>query len=362
MVDVFEPTLFEALVRGFAAARDEDVEATRAQLAIIGARDAHFLHALPPMAMLGEVLALAGTDDRRRLVRDALARADRTDVVGTHVSFTYDGTALRVLGLLDASLGDLTGAEANLRAALDLATRRRHRPWVAQISYELGNVLATSKRSEARALHEESLRDARELGMTSLVARASAKLDARPATTPTPAIDRVSLTLAGEVWTVERGGSRARVKDGRGVRLLAKLVERPGEEIHVLALAADEGGGLVETNAGEMIDARARDAYRARLAAIDEETASLGASLGDRGDAARVARLARERSAIVAELSRATGLGGRTRHAASATERARVNVQRRVKDAIARIAEVDAALGRFFEQSISTGTFCCFRP
>jgi hypothetical protein len=39
-----------------------------------------------------------------------------------------------------------------------------------------------------------------------------------------------------------------------------------------------------------------------------------------------------------------------------------VNVQRRVKDAIARIAELDAELGRFFDTTVSTGTFCCFRP
>jgi hypothetical protein len=37
-------------------------------------------------------------------------------------------------------------------------------------------------------------------------------------------------------------------------------------------------------------------------------------------------------------------------------------VQRRVKDAVARIAELDAGLGGFLERAVSTGTFCRFRP
>jgi hypothetical protein len=76
----------------------------------------------------------------------------------------------------------------------------------------------------------------------------------------------------------------------------------------------------------------------------------------------RVAKLRREKEALVKELTRAIGIGGRARQARSATERARVNVQRRLKDAIAKIAEADGELGRFFERSVRTGTYCCFRP
>ncbi len=62
------------------------------------------------------------------------------------------------------------------------------------------------------------------------------------------------------------------------------------------------------------------------------------------------------------QLARAVGLGGRARHDGSATERARVNVQRRIKDAITRVGELDPLVGRFLERSVRTGTFCCFRP
>ena len=126
----------------------------------------------------------------------------------------------------------------------------------------------------------------------------------------------------------------------------------------MLALASgDETTSVPESSAGEMLDERARRAYRERLADLEEAIAEAER----RANAAGAARLQREREAILAELARAVGLGGRARHAGSATERARVNVQRRVKDAIARIAEVDEDLGRFFERAVRTGTFCCFR-
>ena len=79
-------------------------------------------------------------------------------------------------------------------------------------------------------------------------------------------------------------------------------------------------------------------------------------------DTARAERLREERDALTAELRRAVGLGGRLRKIGSVTERARVNVTRRVRDAIARVAEAHPELGRYLTESIRTGTYCSFRP
>jgi hypothetical protein len=43
-------------------------------------------------------------------------------------------------------------------------------------------------------------------------------------------------------------------------------------------------------------------------------------------------------------------------------ERARVNVQRRLKDAIRRIGEQDPGLGRYLEATVRTGTYCVYQP
>jgi hypothetical protein len=65
---------------------------------------------------------------------------------------------------------------------------------------------------------------------------------------------------------------------------------------------------------------------------------------------------------LAAELARGVGLGGRDRRAGGAAERARVNVQRRLKDALDRISAADAELGRHVSRSVRTGTFCCYEP
>jgi hypothetical protein len=106
-----------------------------------------------------------------------------------------------------------------------------------------------------------------------------------------------------------------------------------------------------------MLDHRARTAYRHRLAEIDGQLAAAEAA----GDAESTRRLSLEKRALAGELARATGLSGRARLAGSATERARINVQRRLKVAIGRVGAVDPELGRFLSRAVCTGTYCCFR-
>ena len=151
-------------------------------------------------------------------------------------------------------------------------------------------------------------------------------------------------------------GRTVRVRDLKGMRYLARLLADPGREFHVLDLVAAESrpaaaaesgraAGLSRTalgDAGEMLDARAKDAYRRRLAEIEDDIEQARAL----GDTEREAQADAERDFLVRELSRAVGLGGRDRRAASASERARVSVTRAVRQAIARIGEHHPAARR----------------
>jgi hypothetical protein len=56
------------------------------------------------------------------------------------------------------------------------------------------------------------------------------------------------------------------------------------------------------------------------------------------------------------------GLGGRARRAGSAAERARSAVQRRIKNALGRIADADPELGAVLSRSVRTGNFCVYLP
>src|SRR5215212_5695043 len=176
----------------------------------------------------------------------------------------------------------------------------------------------------------------------------------------------------GDYWSVIFEGRTVRVRDLKGMRYLARLLADPGREYHVLDLVAAETGsgaqaagshaaGLPRSalgDAGESLDAQAKDAYRRRLAEIDDDLEQAHTI----GDAERAAQANAERDFLVQELARAFGLGGRDRRAASASERARAAVTRAVRQAMTRIAEHHPQLGQHLSRTIRTGTYCVYVP
>lgn len=175
-----------------------------------------------------------------------------------------------------------------------------------------------------------------------------------------------TLVADGSHWLVEFDARSVRMRDTKGLRYLAELVARPGVERHVFDLVdrvegAPEEPGLDRRrigDAGALLDGQARKAYRHRVEQLREEMTE--AELFEDGD--RAARIQGEIDAIVAELARAFGLGGRARRAASAVEKARLNVTRAIRTAIARIAEVHPAAGHELDRGVRTGMYCSYQP
>jgi hypothetical protein len=179
----------------------------------------------------------------------------------------------------------------------------------------------------------------------------------------------------GEYWTVVFEGSVVRLRDTKGLRHLARLLAHPGREFHTVDLeAADSqpappgaraGRGEPELavrrdlgDAGVLLDATAKATYRARLA-------ELGAELEEAegfNDPARAAKARQEMDVLVSELARAVGLGGRDRRAAAHAERARLNVTRAIRAAMANLARANPALGRHLAATIRTGRYCAYTP
>ncbi len=163
----------------------------------------------------------------------------------------------------------------------------------------------------------------------------------------------------GDYWSVVFAGRTVRVRDLKGMRYLAQLLIHPGREFHVLDLvAAETGQKLALGDAGELLDERAKSAYRRRLAEIEDDIEQARAL----ADASREAQADAEREFLVRELARAAGLGGRDRRAASASERARSGVTRAVRQAIARLGEHHPELGEHLNRAIRTGTYCAYAP
>jgi hypothetical protein len=247
------------------------------------------------------------------------------------------------------------------------------RPWLAQVMLDWAEAASrnTSDRDTARihALLNDAETLAGEIGMTIVQRRVLACRAALGESVPTapqparprvPAVDYFRLSRDGEVWLCECEGQSFRLRDNRGLRMLARLVSSPGTELHVLDLMGpgDADQPIDAGDSGELLDDRARRDYRRRLEALRarlEDAESIQDAEG--ADAARA-----EIEHLSEELSRAFGLDGRQRRAGSVAERARVNVQRRLKHALERIAKECPAAGRHLEWAVRTGTFCSYRP
>ncbi len=310
-------------------------------------------------------------------------------VVDTLESST--GAVDRYLGLAALTAGDLPAAERHLRDAVDLNTRIGARPWTARTQADLAALLLArdqpGDREQAAELLAAALGTARRLGMTAFTQRAGDVLaraggDGHPGQAQ-PRSARAADGIAswsvcrreGEYWSIAFAGQGFRLKDVKGLHYLAHLLRNPGREFHVLDLAAagqavQAGGPRMSpapdddlrparlSDTGPILDEQAKTAYRARLRELEEELAEATSW----ADPVRAARARQEMQFLADQLAAAVGLGGRDRRAGSPAERARVNITRAIRAALARIRAHSPALADHLDATIHTGTFCCYAP
>jgi len=215
---------------------------------------------------------------------------------------------------------------------------------------------ASAALAEARAI-------AVDCGMTKLLAA----LDQ-----PDQPASILTLNREDDFWLIGYADARARVPDSLGLRYLDQLVRNPGRELAAMELAqlaaatgasatpasADGLHDASGTGADEVLDPQARAAYRRRLAELDEDLAEAG----QWNDTERASRLRAEKDFLVRELAAAAGLGGRPRRLGAESERARLNVTRAIRSAIARIRDRAPAAADHLDQAVRTGTRCSYSP
>jgi len=340
--------------------------------------------------LLAEAIRLGDPQTLCHLAEMAATRSDRDSLTALRprlvekeghfahwglLGMVWEGPISRVLALIADGLGNTDETDLLFTSALEQARSQGAEPLAARTAYEHARSLVrrggTESAVRAKLLLDGARATATTLGMPGLLARVEAleaSMTDQPARASTrfasasavPVVRHLHLERDGETWLGACDDERFRVKDVKGVQMLALLLEHPGREFHVLDLsgATDASVAIDAGDAGEVLDAKARVQYQRRVehlrAEIDEAESW--------NDPARAARAREELESIATELSRAFGLGGRQRRSKSATERARVNVQRRLKDAIARIAEQSPAAGRHLQWAVKTGTYCVYDP
>ena len=170
-----------------------------------------------------------------------------------------------------------------------------------------------------------------------------------------------SATLRPEagVWHVAFNGTSVHVPDMKGLWHIRELVARPRSPLLALSfIAAPTEEPLPIGDAGPMLDREALRQYRKRLADLDQQLDEAEA----KHDVAGHAKRSDERDALLKELARATGLGGKPRRTGSPTERARLNVTRTIRHAITYLSTALPELAAHLDESVATGASCCYEP
>jgi tetratricopeptide (TPR) repeat protein len=301
------------------------------------------------------------------------------------------GAIDRYLGLAALTTGDLETAELHLRDALHLNTRIGAHPWAARTQADLAALLSArdqpGDRERAAGLLQAALGTATRLGMTAFAKQAGEDFarvggDGHPSWAPLPAAPAAESATSwsvcrreGEYWSIAFAGEAFRLKDVKGLHYLAHLLRHPGREFHVLDLAAagqqtpadgppmsparqDDLRQARLSDMGPVLDEQAKKAYRARLRELEADLAEATSW----ADPVRAARARQEMQFLTDELAAAVGLGGRARISGSPAERARVNITRAIRGALARIRAHSPALADHLDATIHTGTFCSYTP
>jgi hypothetical protein len=268
------------------------------------------------------------------------------------------GSAERGLGLCAATTGRLDAAVQHLDSAIDADRLFGSRPMAAVTEHTLAGVLsvrgANGDHARADQLAERAEERAGRMGMvlpshpfwlTAGHGRSRQPSQVREATLePYPGGWRIAV------------GDRRTVLPGRvGFSYLVQLVERPGKDLDVVALASGVGNGARPAT-DTVLDEQAVRSYRRRASELT--------SILTRGDlepgAAR--RYRGELAELTAAVQSATGLGGRRRAFPDDHERARTAVRKALVRAVMAITVVEPALGHHLHASISTGATCSYTP
>lgn len=325
-----EPGQHQALVHAVVHARSGD--AVRAREALVGIGDGARMLAPMMLATIADVALLSDDSARFPDLLTKLAPARGRNTAWGPFGFVCGPPYDSVVGSLLARVGKRDEALVSFDAALELTRRSgaaASEAWVLRARAEALSLAAVLPKAEPRAEPRAPL--------------------------------EFTLSATGKEVVVLCNGRTTRLKSVRGLPMLARLVEHPGRELHVLDLAAepeDESAVLDAGDAGEVLDAKAREAYQRRIgdlrAEIDEAERF--------ADVYRADRARRELDMLIQQLSNAVGLGGRARRVGSMAERARIVVQRRVREAIKKIGEQEPELGKHLDWAIRTGTFCAYEP
>ena len=274
------------------------------------------------------------------------------------LGITCFGSAQHALGVAALTSGQLDLAIEHLHAAVQHNLALAHWPALVASRQRLAQAYAL------RGWPQDAGAARRELdAATSEATAAGLPVPDQPVSGPSAAL--AECHRAGRKWRLALRNRSVLVEDSIGIVHLAVLIANPRQEI----LAADLVAGLAGLSgaagaagaAHPVLDHEAIAEYRNRLKRLDAEIGQLESD-DDLSPASLLGQARAERDWLVAQLSSAAGLAGRTRSFPDQPERARVAVGKAIRRALARVTEADAVIGEHLRQTVRTGVRCSYWP
>ncbi len=301
------------------------------------------------LRVLGDTVARAGaTTYAGPVYRALLPYAGLLNAGGGHsAGLPVDD----VLGRLAALDGDTRAAVRHEREAVALARSMPSPPLLVHCLDHLADAVERAGEDDAEALRAEADRLAAIAGVV------------QPGRAPIPkpllqdAARPAVMRRDGTQWVLTTPLGDARLPESNGLGQLARLLTTPGAEVSALELAG-RSHTPVSADLGPSLDAQAKRAYRQRLLQLQVEADDAEAA----NDVVRGERAHVEIDALLRELRKAVGLGGRDRPTGSDAERARINVVRSLRRAVAAVTDQAPLLGAHLEESVRTGGYCIYLP
>ncbi len=164
----------------------------------------------------------------------------------------------------------------------------------------------------------------------------------------------------GRRWYLAFDGRAAAVKHSIGLVHIHALLSVPRKRIAAVELAGGDGARKIAWGelSEEPIDAKAKAAYKRRLAKIADQIEDAREFRKDE----EVERLKEEQTAILAEVRTATALGGKIRTEPRALKRPRQTVAKGITRSFGDIEAEHPALARHLRASIRLGTLVSYEP
>src|SRR5688500_170151 len=210
-------------------------------------------------------------------IDSARAAADELSRIGARFESKAIAAAARMArGQVQLAAGDAAGAQVEFAAAAQMWDQVGAPFETATARMELGRAYAAERKKGPAQLEFKAAAAAFKQIGAGFMAGDAAPGTGQPASPTASDDDQPNVfRREGDFWSIVFADQTARLKDLKGLHYLARLLADPGKELHVLDLVSGERpetplfpGG---SNAGEMLDAQAKQAYRRRLAEIEED-------------------------------------------------------------------------------------------